>query len=204
MFAHLRFPGTPFVGVCLTALGIAAFPPPGTTADATDVDAEARSILSANCQKCHGPGKQKSGIRFDSREGALGKGESGAIAVAPGRPAASELIRRVTAKDGTVRMPPGETALTATQVETLRKWIEAGAAWPRTATGPATAGRAELTVTDDDRRHWAFRPLTKVELPTAPASRALGIDHKKLTFFHNDRQYRLTDVGGEVLSKVLA
>jgi hypothetical protein len=32
----------------------------------------------------------------------------------------------------------------------------------------------------------------------------LGIDHKKLTFFHNGRQYRLTDVGGEVLSKVLA
>jgi hypothetical protein len=32
----------------------------------------------------------------------------------------------------------------------------------------------------------------------------LGVDHKQLTYFHNGRQYRLTDVAGEVLSKVLA
>ena len=32
----------------------------------------------------------------------------------------------------------------------------------------------------------------------------LGIDHKKLTFFHNSRRYRLTDVAGEVLHKILA
>jgi hypothetical protein len=31
----------------------------------------------------------------------------------------------------------------------------------------------------------------------------LGIDHKRLTYFHNGRQYRLTDVAGEVLTKVL-
>ena len=30
-----------------------------------------------------------------------------------------------------------------------------------------------------------------------------GIDHKKLTYFHNGRQYRLTDVAGEVLRKIL-
>lgn len=32
----------------------------------------------------------------------------------------------------------------------------------------------------------------------------LGIDHKKLTYFHNGRRYRLTDVAGEVIGKVLA
>jgi hypothetical protein len=32
----------------------------------------------------------------------------------------------------------------------------------------------------------------------------LGIDHKRLTYFHNGRRYRLTDVAGEVLKKVLA
>jgi hypothetical protein len=31
----------------------------------------------------------------------------------------------------------------------------------------------------------------------------LGIDHKQLTYFHNGRNYRLTDVAGEVLHKVL-
>jgi hypothetical protein len=32
----------------------------------------------------------------------------------------------------------------------------------------------------------------------------LGVDHKQLTYFHNGRRYRLTDVAGEVLTKVLA
>ena len=32
----------------------------------------------------------------------------------------------------------------------------------------------------------------------------LGIDHEKLTYFHNSRSYRLTDVAGEVLHKILA
>jgi hypothetical protein len=32
----------------------------------------------------------------------------------------------------------------------------------------------------------------------------LGIDHKKLTYFHNGRSYRLTDVAGNVISDVLS
>jgi uncharacterized protein (DUF1501 family) len=32
----------------------------------------------------------------------------------------------------------------------------------------------------------------------------LGIDHKQLTFFHNGRNYRLTDVAGNVLTTLLA
>jgi hypothetical protein len=32
----------------------------------------------------------------------------------------------------------------------------------------------------------------------------LGIDHKKLTYFHNGRRYRLTDVAGEIIHPVLA
>jgi mono/diheme cytochrome c family protein len=178
MFPPLRFPGAPFVGVCLTALGLAAFSHPGTTAAAADVDAEARSILSANCLKCHGPAKQKGGLRLDTRDGVLGQGDSGSPAVAPGRPGASELLRRVTVTDATVRMPLGATALTAAQVDTLRKWIEAGAAWPREGTGPVTAGRTELLVTDDDRRHWAFRPLARIEPPavTGPGRARNPID----------------------------
>jgi hypothetical protein len=32
----------------------------------------------------------------------------------------------------------------------------------------------------------------------------LGLDHKRLTYLHNGRQFRLTDVSGEVVSKILA
>ncbi|MGV3720213.1 MAG: DUF1501 domain-containing protein [Actinomycetota bacterium] len=31
----------------------------------------------------------------------------------------------------------------------------------------------------------------------------LGVDHRRLTYFHNGRSYRLTDVAGEVLTKIL-
>jgi mono/diheme cytochrome c family protein len=152
-----RLPALPFVGVC-----VAVFVPV-TTAIAADVDAEARTVLTVNCSKCHGPTKQKGGLRFDTRDGLLGKGDSGSPAVVPSKPASSELIRRVTAKDAAERMPPDVAALNSAQIETLRKWIEAGAVWPQT--GPAKTGRTELQVTDDDRRHWAFRPLANVDPP---------------------------------------
>jgi hypothetical protein len=32
----------------------------------------------------------------------------------------------------------------------------------------------------------------------------LGMDHKRLTYFHNGRRFRLTDVAGDVLTKILA
>jgi uncharacterized protein (DUF1501 family) len=32
----------------------------------------------------------------------------------------------------------------------------------------------------------------------------LGIDHKRLTYLHNGRRYRLTDVAGNLLTKILA
>ena len=32
----------------------------------------------------------------------------------------------------------------------------------------------------------------------------LGIDHKRLTYFHNGRNFRLTDAAGNVLTKILA
>lgn len=38
----------------------------------------------------------------------------------------------------------------------------------------------------------------------ATALRILGLDHKRLTFYHNGSQRRLTDVHGEVLTEILA
>jgi hypothetical protein len=32
----------------------------------------------------------------------------------------------------------------------------------------------------------------------------MGLDHKQLTFLHNGRDERLTDVGGRVIKKLLA
>ena len=48
------------------------------------------------------------------------------------------------------------------------------------------------------------RTYEAVAVGNATMLHLLGIDHTKLTYLHNGRQHRLTDVTGEVLSKVLA
>src|SRR3712207_7414769 len=53
---------------------------------------------SGNCYECHGPDKQKAGLRLDSRAAALRGGDLGA-AVVPGKPAESTLVRAVGYED---------------------------------------------------------------------------------------------------------
>jgi hypothetical protein len=55
----------------------------------------------------------------------------------------------------------------------------------------------------DEFGHKAVIDRTSVHDLHATMLHLLGIDHKKLTYFHNGRQYRLTDVAGDVLSKLL-
>jgi hypothetical protein len=46
----------------------------------------------------------------------------------------------------------------------------------------------------------------KVSVPDIHATilHLMGLDHKRLTYFHNGRRYRLTDVSGNVVDKILA
>ena len=44
---------------------------------APDFSREVRPLLEKHCFKCHGPEKQKGGLRFDTKEGAFKTGESG-------------------------------------------------------------------------------------------------------------------------------
>jgi hypothetical protein len=60
--------------------------------------------------------------------GLLAGGET-AAAVAPGRPDASLLLAAVDGSHPTLRMPRGDSPLTAEEVRTLREWIEQGAVW---------------------------------------------------------------------------
>lgn len=88
-------------------------------------------ILSNHCYVCHGPDSatREAGLRLDLRESAIGKAESGKRAITPGKVQASELIRRITTKDESERMPPadGPKQLNANQIATLKTWIEQGA-----------------------------------------------------------------------------
>jgi len=56
----------------------------------------------------------------------------------------------------------------------------------------------------DEFGHKAVKDRATVHDLHATMLHLLGVDHKRLTYFHNGRQYRLTDVAGEVLTRLLA
>ncbi|HSU65855.1 MAG TPA: PSD1 and planctomycete cytochrome C domain-containing protein [Tepidisphaeraceae bacterium] len=100
-------------------------------APAIEFNRDVRPILSANCFKCHGidDGARKSKLRLDVREVATAPAKSGKVAIVPGKPDASELVRRVFSPDPDEVMPPASTkvVLSATQKSLLKQWVAAGA-----------------------------------------------------------------------------
>ncbi len=101
--------------------------PPAATAT-VDFAKDIYPILKEKCIRCHGPEKQKSELRLDSREAALKGGEIGKPIVI-GKSAESDLIRRVSAIDEDDKMPPSGELLSAQQVGLLRAWIDQGFKW---------------------------------------------------------------------------
>jgi uncharacterized membrane protein len=85
-----------------------------------------RPVLEANCFECHGPRKQKSGLRLDSREAVL-RGGHGPIVV-PGDPDKSRLIDAIGYEDGELQMPP-DGKLPAQSIADLTEWVRMGVPW---------------------------------------------------------------------------
>lgn len=91
---------------------------------------EIQPIFEKSCLQCHGPEKQKGGLRLDTKEGAL-KGGDDAIAIAPGKAAKSDLYHRITlSEDDDDVMPSKGDLLTKAQTDLIRDWINQGANWP--------------------------------------------------------------------------
>jgi hypothetical protein len=143
----------------------AVFATPVAAAPRPDFSREVRPLLEQHCVKCHGREKQKGGLRFDTKEGAFKTGESGEKAIVPGYASQSRLIKLVSTSDETERMPPKGERLSVTQIELLKRWIDTGAEWPEAAESTSVVARAEMVVTDEDRRHWSFLPLTNPPFP---------------------------------------
>ena len=105
-----------------------------TTVRAIDFNRDIRPIFSENCYACHGPdkNKRKAGLRFDVKEDAFKKLDSGDTAIVPGRAEQSALLKVISLlADDDDHMPPAKTGkqLTRTQIDLLRRWIEQGAKW---------------------------------------------------------------------------
>ena len=92
----------------------------------------ARAVLEVRCLECHTAENAKADLILTTREAMVRGGESGAAAE-PGRPADSELVKRVLlAADDDERMPPKKQgcALEAGEIAALSRRIEAGIPWP--------------------------------------------------------------------------
>ena len=112
-----------------------------------DFEREVRPILSQRCFACHGPDEQgrQRGLRLDIEDGIHGgRAEFGGAVVIPGDAAGSLLYQRITETNAAMRMPRGGEALTESEVETIRLWIDQGAEW---------------------QLHWAFIPPDRSPLP---------------------------------------
>jgi mono/diheme cytochrome c family protein len=119
---------------------------------------EVEPLFRSRCQVCHGAAQQLSGLRLDSREGALKGGYSGAVII-PGDSKASRLIRVISGADEKVRMPPSGPPLTPDEIATIANWIDQGAKGPA---APALTAAPGKTKSD----HWAFQPVTRPAPPS--------------------------------------
>src|SRR5215467_14003646 len=86
---------------------------------------DVRPILQRSCQGCHQPNLKSSDLDLTTFEGLTAGGKHGAP-VKPGAPADSLLLKYLTG-DMKPRMPMGQPAIPAEQVELVRNWITAGA-----------------------------------------------------------------------------
>lgn len=137
--------------LCWSAAVCVVFAASGTVraaqAGRVDYGRDVLPILSDNCYHCHGPDEnaRKARLRLDQKEGAFRTRKDKTVIV-PGKPAQSELVRRITSKDPDEVMPPPDSnrRLTGEQIELLRRWVEQGATWGV---------------------HWAFEAPNRPELP---------------------------------------
>jgi len=120
---------------------------------------DVRPLLLAKCVSCHGPEKQKAGLRLDSKAGWQTGGERGP-AIVPGKPKDSLLIQAVTGAEGVERMPPKEK-LTDREIAILSRWVKGGAVDPRE--GPARLGGMSL---DEAKKWWSFQAVKRPAVET--------------------------------------
>ncbi len=114
----------------LLIAGVAGVPmaqEPRPASDEAFFAAQVAPILERNCFACHGPLRQRGGLRLDSRPAMLVGGESGP-AIVPGS-ASESLLFQAVLRDGGLEMPPPRP-LEDAEIATLSAWLDAGALWP--------------------------------------------------------------------------
>ncbi len=116
--------------------------------------ADVAPLLQKKCLLCHAGERAKGGLDLTTRAKAIEGGANGP-ALAPGKAAASKLFKMVA--DG--KMPP-KNPLSASEIETLRRWIDEGAKWDgeplRAAVEAAKRAGADW---------WSLQPIRRPSVP---------------------------------------
>src|SRR5262245_11835655 len=127
---------------------------PPTPKDVKQFETRIRPLLAERCFKCHGPSKQKGGLRLDSAQAVKRGGSSGTPLIAPANPGDSLLLRAVKHAEGVEAMPP-DTKLSESEIAALTWWVQHGAFFPEKASAAQS----------DPAAHWSFRRVVKPKVP---------------------------------------
>ena len=119
-----------------------------------------RPLLMEHCVQCHGPDKQESGLRLDSRQQVLHGTTDADALVVPGKHAESRLLQVIQYAEDDTQMPP-KARLPDSQISAVRQWIDAGAYWPE----DHDFGSADAFDANAWKRHWAFQPVADPGVP---------------------------------------
>lgn len=140
--------------------------------DRTFFENRIRPVLVKHCYECHSADSEEVGgkLQLDTRDGLRSGGESGP-AVVVGKPNESRIIQAMR-YDG-IEMPP-EQPLPEAVINDFVKWVQRGAADPRTPVGRPDATTAEATKTaaspDDSKPAlWSLQPRTQPVIPDVKA-----------------------------------
>jgi Protein of unknown function (DUF1553)/Protein of unknown function (DUF1549)/Planctomycete cytochrome C len=134
-FRRIRLP-MPRLSFVLLSLWF-SFPAAGN--ERVEFNRDIRPILTKHCTACHGGVKEAGEVSFIYREKALAPAESGKTPIVPGKPAESEMLRRLRSSDPDEVMPQPKHGppLPAEEIALIERWIIQGAEW---------------------QEHWAFVP----------------------------------------------
>jgi mono/diheme cytochrome c family protein len=160
VFGRAHFRTAPFVVIAVALLAAVA----GCRAthsgisksrEHLDFNQDVQPILASNCFACHGPDPEmrKANLRLDLEESAFKKRPGKPDAIVPGRPEASELIRRIESKDPHYLMPQSAQneakPMKPEEIAILKQWVAEGAHY---------------------RPHWAFEKPVRAAVPQVQAA----------------------------------
>ncbi len=147
-------------------------------------ETEIRPVLVQHCYGCHGPDKQKGGLRLDNLPSILEGGESGP-AIELGSPEQSLLVQAIRYES--LQMPPSGK-LPASKIDAFVRWISADAPVSDDFVKGVMEGsggdakehsskhRSSDEITEADRSHWSLLPIQRREPAIQESSETHPID----------------------------